>query len=153
MICCISEFVLFGSVTWKLRISVRSLLFFPCLLELKHTEDHVPQLTPQEVASSGGGGPGALQHRLNQKHDHMVTKLFNSETFFIAYRLWVWFITHLVVVPICDSIGLNSSFFHLKQHPNSQDRLAVLATQLQQHTVTHLEQKRMSVLKDVCWNN
>lgn len=50
--------------------------------------------------------------------------------------------THLVIVPICDSIGLNSSFLHLKQHPHSQDWLAVLSTQLQQHTVTNLGEKK-----------
>lgn len=49
--------------------------------------------------------------------------------------------THLVVVPIGDGIGLNSSFLHLKQHSHSQDWLAVLSTQLQQHTVTNLGQK------------
>lgn len=50
--------------------------------------------------------------------------------------------THLVIVPICDSIGLDSSLLHLKQHPHSQDWLAVLSTQLQQHTVTNLGEKK-----------
>lgn len=48
--------------------------------------------------------------------------------------------THLIIVPIGDGIGLDSSLFHLKQHFYSQDGLAILATQLQQHTVAHLGQ-------------
>lgn len=45
---------------------------------------------------------------------------------------------HLVVVAIGDGVGLNPSFLHLEEDPYSQDWLAVLSTQLQQHTVTHL---------------
>lgn len=50
-------------------------------------------------------------------------------------------LTHLVVVAIGDGIGLNSSLFHLEQHLHCQNRLAVLTTQLQQYTVTHLRQE------------
>lgn len=45
---------------------------------------------------------------------------------------------HLVVVAIGDGIGLNTSFLHLEEDLHRQDWLAVLSTQLQQHTVTHL---------------
>lgn len=45
---------------------------------------------------------------------------------------------HLVVVAVGDGIGLKAGFLHLKQHSDGQDWLAVLSTQLQQHTVTHL---------------
>lgn len=45
---------------------------------------------------------------------------------------------HLVVVAVGDGIGLNASFLHLEEDLHSQDWLAVLSTQLQQHTVAHL---------------
>lgn len=46
---------------------MQSRLFSPRLFELEHSEEHVPQLAPQEVASSGRRGPGALQHSLMQQ--------------------------------------------------------------------------------------
>lgn len=134
--------VLLNVVTWKLCISVGSLLLPPCLLELEDTKDHVPQFPPQKVASSGGGGPRALQHRLNQDSStsqHVWSK--NNQTLHqIQFTVCANNKTHLVIVPICYCIGLNSCLLHLKQHPDSQDRLAVLTTQLQQNTVTHLGQ-------------
>lgn len=131
-------------LTWELRISVQSRLFPPSFLELEHPKDHVPQLSPQEVASSGGGWPGAFQHRLVQ-HMWMVcaVKHFEPETkpFTPQWSASHSYSTHLVVVPVGDGIGLNSSFLHLKQDPDGQDGLAVLSTQLQQHAVTHLGQE------------
>lgn len=47
---------------------------------------------------------------------------------------------HLVVVAVGDGIGLDPGLLHLKEDPDGQDWLAVLSTQLQQHTVTHLGQ-------------
>lgn len=78
-------------------------------------------------------------------------KLPSQSNMQIAYIFLVVLLTtdstHLVIVPICDSIGLNSSLLHLKQHPHSQDWLAVLSTQLQQHTVTNLGEKNTLTLK------
>lgn len=45
---------------------------------------------------------------------------------------------YLVVVAVRDGVGVNSSLLHLKQDSDGQDRLAILATQLHQHPVTHL---------------
>jgi len=52
-----------------------------------------------------------------------------------------WKSAHLVVVPVGDGVGLNTSFLHLKQHPYCEDWLAILPTQLQQHSVAHLGQR------------
>lgn len=60
---------------------------------------------------------------------HWVLQIVESEESF-----------YLVVVAIGDGIGLNASFLHLEEDPDSQDWLAVLSTQLQQHTVTNLGQ-------------
>lgn len=52
--------------------------FSSCLLELKHSKQHIPQLPPQEVASSGGGRPGALQDSLVHKAQGMELKTWNK---------------------------------------------------------------------------
>lgn len=51
-------------------------LFSSRLFELKHSEEHVPQLPPQEVASSGGGRPGALQDSLVHQTQAVINKWF-----------------------------------------------------------------------------
>lgn len=45
---------------------------------------------------------------------------------------------YLVIVAVCDGVGVNSSLLHLEQDPDGQDRLSILSTQLHQNPVTHL---------------
>lgn len=49
---------------------------------------------------------------------------------------------YLVVVSICDGIGLDSSFLHLKEDSDCQDRLSILSTQLHQHPVADLKRTK-----------
>lgn len=44
----------------------------------------------------------------------------------------------LVVVSVCDGIGVHTSLFHLKQDSHSHDRKSPQATELHHHTVAHL---------------
>ncbi len=40
-----------------------------CPFELRHAQNDVSQLHPQEVSSSGAGWPRALQHRLDSRRE------------------------------------------------------------------------------------
>lgn len=59
---------------------------------------------------------------------------------FSSLTIWVSScgLLYLVIVAVRDGIGVNSSLLHLEQDSDSQDRLAILPTQLHQHPVTHL---------------
>lgn len=49
---------------------------------MEHTQDDIPQLSPQKVASSGAGGPGALQNRLEKEKfiQYSIFKDLKSQT-------------------------------------------------------------------------
>lgn len=69
-----------------------------------------------------------------------VLVYFTFPLYFSSLTIWVSSCSflYLVIVAVCDGIGVNSSLLHLEQDSDSQDRLAILSTQLHQHPVTHL---------------
>lgn len=81
---------------------------------------------------------GVLQQ--TGQHLDQVLVYFAVPLYFSSLTIWVSScgLLYLVIIAIRDGIGMNSSLLHLEQDSHSQDRLAILSTQLHQHTVTHL---------------
>lgn len=68
----------------------------------------------------------------------MCSEIFKVTQILILYSSTLVFIYDLVVVSVCDGIGVHASLLHFHKDSHSHDRKSPQATELHHYTIAHL---------------